>query len=195
MKIQIQTKKLYIILGLAGLVIIGLIFFIEFKSQILPRVQPQPASPFSECQLLDGSCLDKNCKYFFMCDIAEISGCQVYDCSSDYGVLIENKKGKIITKKYPKPDLAKVEEQVVKCQGEPILLEQKCENNKLNLKVKVATKGDCPINSFIVKLDKKNYTAKLEKLEDYYNLTLDACGAVSGITAVSQGGVRIKSWR
>lgn len=192
---EIQPKqKLYIILGLAGLVIIGSVFFIGLKPQIFPH---QPANPFPECQLLDGSCLDKNCKYLFMCDIMEFTGCQVYDCSSDYGVFIESKEGKTITKKYPKPNLAKAEEQIAGCQGEPVLLEQKCKNDKLELKVKLTTRGDCPINSFIVKLNNENHIAKFEKLEDYYSLTLDACGvvAVSDITAVGQGGIRIKSWR
>ncbi|MBU4298434.1 hypothetical protein KJ636_00085 [Patescibacteria group bacterium] len=194
MKIQ-SRQKLYIILGLAGLVIMGLIFYIEFKPLFFSHPQPQPANPFQECQLLTDSCSSQTCPYFFMCDIMEIINCQVYDCQSYYGVLIKNKEGETITQKYPKPDLAKVEEQVTKCQGEPILLEQKCRNNKLNLKVKVATKGDCSIEAFIVNLDNKNWTAEFEKLENYYNLTLDTCGVVSGITAVGQGGIRIKSWR
>lgn len=195
MKIQ-SKQKLYIILGLAGFVIISLIFLLNLNPQPIPQHSPTER-PFQECQLLTAPCLDKTCKYFFMCDIMEFINCKVYDCQSYYGVLIKNKEGKIITKKYPKPDLAKVDEQVVKCQGEPILLEQKCKNNKLNLKVKVATKGDCPINSFIVKLGGENRIAEFEKLEDYYKLTLGSCGtvAVSDITAIAQGGIRIKSWR
>ena len=159
---------------------------------ILPKKQESPVNPFETCAVLADSCNDQLCKYYFLCNEAEFSDCKVYDCGDKYGMEILDKQGNIQNKFRQKPDQTKVREIISKCRGSVEVLERKCEGDKSIARVKVATDGDCKINSFIMMIDGENRIARFEKEGDIYNLSVGQCGMISEIKAVGEGGVEIR---
>ncbi len=187
-----NNRNIIIALIISVIVFSFLIFYINIQDFFFPK-QIEKKIPFENCELLTDSCLDKDCPYYFLCDVVEFIDCKVYDCGTCYGVLIKDKQGKTITREQPKPDKEKVKETLNKCRGTVEVLEKKYKDGKLEVKTSVVTKGDCKILSFVVKTDKGFQTPIFEKKDDYYNLTLDVLSQeVLEVIAVGQGGVSIK---
>ena len=187
-----DNKNLIIAIAISLIVFLFLIYYINIQDFFFPK-HIEKEIPFKNCEVLAESCLDKDCPYYFLCDVVEFDDCSVYDCETYYGVLIKNKQGETIVREQPKPDKEKVRETLNKCRGTVEVLEKKYKDGKLEIKTSVVTKGDCEILSFIVKTDKGYQTPLFEKKDDYYNLVFSASlKDVFEIIAVGEGGVSIR---
>lgn len=186
---RIEKRTLVgVILGLG----FSLFLLIYFLPQLIILIESFKKPNFDHCEILAESCLDKDCPYYFLCDGAKFS-CNVYDCDSYYGVIFEDKDGKIIAKEQPKPQQQKVKEAINKCRGTVEVLEKKQDGKNLKIKVEVITQGQCQIQVFMVKTQDGWQTPVFKKENDYYNLTLNVLPEeVLEIIAVGQGGVSIK---
>jgi len=93
----------------------------------------------------------------------------------------------------PAPDYEKVEEIKDKCRGSLEIIDKKCADGKLEMKVKVSTTGDCPVVSFIVDYaDNKKKIAEFSSLGDNdYLVVLDNCNEVEKLIASGEGGFTI----
>ncbi len=86
--------------------------------------------------------------------------------------------------------IQKIEQKKSDCKGNVTVLESKCTNNNLELKVGVETAGTCNIDAFIVNINGNNYGAKFTKNENY-DLIVEACGEVSKIIPIGEGGFAV----
>ena len=158
----------------------------------LPGGEKKTENPFKNCQMLASSCVDKSCPYLFLCNAAEFSDCQVYDCGEKYGVLIKDKSGKINQRTVAKPDQTKVQEMVSKCRGSFEVIEKNnCENGEAKAKVKINVQGDCKISSATMAINGKARIAGVEQNGEFYNLSVKSCGEISDIKITGEGGVAI----
>lgn len=215
-----ENLKILLVMILA-FILIGGFFYILFGGEI-PKISGPGSSPeestgppgpgrLSNCQELSSSCIDKSCQYFSLCqEEGEFKECQVYDCGENYGLVITKKEGETpnkIIKTLPKGRKTITSEEIKdirqRCEGKVEILEQSCENGKLNLKVKVETKGECKIQSFIAKIDTEYQIFKFdpsplakdkgfEKTDDFYNLTLSSCPEEFEVIAVGEEGISIE---
>ena len=190
-----DNKNLITTVVISLVVFLSLIYYINIQDFFFPK-HIETTFPFENCEVLAESCLDKDCPYYFLCDVVEFSSCKVYDCDTYYGVLIKNRQGETITREQPKPDKEKVRETISKCRGTVEVLEKKQEGDKLKIKAAVNTSGECQIQAFMIKTKQGYQTSVFEKKDDYYNLTLNSLSQeVLEVIAVGQGGVSIKEQR
>jgi len=196
---KVKTTKAQLILVIVllvslawlGLFMIGISIWVKYQSSA--PISLRPGYDFSSCKLLADSCINEECKYFFLCNEKEITKCKVYDCGQDYGIEIIEKDGKFISKKKAKPDPKKVQEMVDRCRGEIEILDKRCDQGNLMVHLKVNTKGECIPEAFLVDLGEKNYTApQFEKKGDSFYLKVEGSCDVSEIIAIGPGGVGIK---
>jgi len=151
--------------------------------------------PDEKCQLIFDNCDQENCPYYnLLCQTnKEIAGCSIYACQKEYKAIIKEKNGESLIKTRAKPNLTEVNQNRENCQGRINLLSQNCSENKMNLEVKLITKGECPISNFIVKIDREPQMAQFafDQENNIYRLVVNKCGEISQITAVSQEGFSI----
>lgn len=191
-ELKFRNNKIPII-PLIVLFIAIFILIIVLVSQEDNVPSPGSIAYFSDCQVLSESCLTEECKYYFLCSAESgISNCKVYDCNSDYGILIE-KQGKTTTSKRAKPNPEETQKIVQNCQGEIEVLTKECKDNSLNISLKVKTAGECKINAFLADLGDGNYTQPSweEKAGSFEVKVKDNCN-VAEVIAIGTGGVAIK---
>jgi len=182
-----KQKAVLIMIAAAIFVFIGIVVLFAILKE------SKQVNPFANCQVLSDSCKDKDCRYLFLCNVMEFSDCQVYDCGDSYGVLIEDKEGKINQRTVAKPDQTKVREMVSKCQGSFEVIEKNnCENGEARARVKINTKGDCKIVSATMAINGKNRIASVEQDGEFYNISVKSCGEISDIKITGEGGVGIR---
>lgn len=186
---QNKTIKIFIIIAFTMLILSVVAVFALKQGNSKKEI----THGFVNCGILADSCKDRSCDYLFLCNETEFSDCKVYDCGDEYGMRILGKDGNIQEKTRQKPDQAKVQEIISKCDGSIEVLEKKeCEENKAKAKVKVTTAGGCKIGGFTMTVDGANRIANFEKEGGIYNLSVNNCGSISNIKAVGEGGVEIK---
>ena len=187
---MLNKKIIYIFVISVIIAITGMFLFLFFQNkQDLQKDIIIPAEE-EECELVADDCNDRSCAYYFMCetDTNVFSSCSVYECQGKYKVVLAGDNGQELVKDYSKPDLPKINEQSQNCQGEIIILNQKCVSDKLNLKIQIITQGDCSVQSFLIKSDVAVYTPEFEKTDDIYDLTINGCVEIKEIIAVAEGG-------
>jgi len=188
-----MTKKNLIILIIGFISIIITVALICYFSWPKVSEKIEFFHPFKNCQVIAESCLDKDCRYLFMCNENEFSDCTVYDCGDKYGVSITNNQRRVINKRYLKSQKAEILKNISKYQGTLEVLEEKCEDEKLYVKLEINTKEECSISKFIVSQEnKEEQEVAFEKIEDYYKLTLADCSRISQVIAITEGGGIIK---
>ena len=189
---KIKTR-LIIEVVILGLLII-LFGYLAYKQGTEKKDITSSSIPGLEnCNLLIDNCNNENYQYYFMCDIGEkIKNCAIYDCGKKYKSLITKEDNQFLIKEYPKMNSEQVNQKRESCQGKITLLERECIGNELNIKVRISTKGECPIQGFLVKLKQGNYSADFEKKGDIYNLNIERCGKIIEIIAMGKGGFSIK---
>ncbi|HEY5137814.1 MAG TPA: hypothetical protein VIJ25_00630, partial [Methylococcales bacterium] len=145
---------------------------------------------FKDCTILKENCTDVSCIFYNSCDGVQ-KACTIYDCGTEYGIYIKHSDDKIETKKEAKPDAGAIAIQEDNCKGSMEILEQDCINNKFQAKVKITTKGECKIGSFVLSLQEYgNVQNASEPLGDgVYEVTADRCGTAIKIGPVTENGM------
>lgn len=149
---------------------------------------------FSNCSLLESECLDLDCKYYTQCGDGSYDICRVYDCGDTYGVFTENTDGKQEASKRKKPDLSAVAAKKKDCAGTMEILSQDCVEGKEQIKVKIATRGECKIGGFAVIFEgsgaeSNDFTALADGT---YAITALSCGTVSRIVPATDSGISLE---
>jgi hypothetical protein len=148
---------------------------------------------FKGCGILEKSCLDTHCNFYSRCDGGGHKDCRIYDCGNEYGIFIRELDNKIKTKREAKPDLKAIDDKRNACTGSMQVLEEKCLEGKTQATVKITTKGQCNIESFILSYENKGAKpAKSSAIGDgTYLVASDFCGKITKIVPVAEGGMSL----
>ena len=191
-KILTSFKRRVFLLLVLILILVGGFLALSLISK--KETQPSIEKRFKDCKLLADSCINENCRYYFLCSgYPNLENCKVYDCGEEYGIEVIKKENKIETYTQKKPDVSQAQSVVRKCQGEIKIYERKCQKNSIELKLEVKTEGNCPINAFLLKVGEKGYIQpSWERKKNLFYLKADnACGAEE-VIAIGIGGVAIR---
>lgn len=194
-----------IVLLLAG--IIFLVGFIYKPNSVIPENKQddvvttdnkQDNATSSLSTFFDGcKPLQENCSSGTDCISASICGegvyetCEIYDCGDTYGVYTLSATGGA-SYKQAKTDKSMAQSEPVACKVLMLeALEQECVDNKLQIKVKLNTQGECKVNDFVVLYDgKENQPNTFVSLgNNVYSIEVSTCGDISDIVPRSAGGV------
>lgn len=122
---------------------------------------------------------------------ARLENLEDEDCVMENGICLYSIEGGS-----PAPDYEKVEETKDKCKGSLEIMNEKCINEKLEMRVKVSTAGDCPVVSFIA-----NYADNKKKIAEFSNsgdnaylVVLDNCNKIEKLIVSGKGGFTIDTW-
>jgi len=198
-----------IVLLLAG--IIFLVSFIYRPNSIISEnkqddtVTPEdsqdnaPASLsnfFADCKPLQEKCSSgTDCISASICGEGVYETCKIYDCGDTYGVYTQSGAGNVNRYKQAKADKNIAQSEPVACKGLTVeALEQKCVDNKMQVKVKLTTEGECKINDFIILYEdsKENQPNTFVSLgKNIYSIEVKTCGPIIDITPRTEGGVSI----
>ena len=154
---------------------------------------------FPGCKILENNCVDSKCDKFFLCNDKEYLTCEIYDCVQDYGIGTMDVEENIKIGKKIKYDRELAEKMIEKCRGDIELKDSNCIKDKLELKIKVSTQGECVIRSFKTAYKDENDPESMRYVNadsftlenDLYLVTFDSCGEYLKIIAVGGGGVSI----
>jgi hypothetical protein len=154
---------------------------------------PEADASFPGCTVKEQNCTDTECSFYSACD-GEQKQCTVYDCGDEYGLYIRTADGTVKTKREKKPDLSAIEKERQDCSGSMELLQQGCSGQKFQAKVKLTTKGQCEIDSFIVTLDNLGNVFSTIKSEGdgIYSISSDRCGKAVRISPVTKSGISLE---
>jgi len=199
------TAVLLVVLVLLLFYIVGVLIQLGGEkgkgNRIVPVEQQEHktefAAYFPECRLVESKCLSARCNKYFLCSDKKYIVCEVYDCGEDYGVGARDGEGNVKIKRVlKKENVEKVKKLVSRCRGKLKIVEQKCVEGKLQMKVRVSTPGKCEINGFQIgykkegsKEEKLSYKLALfSKLDDgLYAVTANSCENVADVVAVGEG--------
>ncbi|MEA3344457.1 MAG: hypothetical protein U9Q16_02135 [Patescibacteria group bacterium] len=188
---QDRFKKTRIKIELTILVILvaimGYLIYKNLTEKPAERIVEEP-----KCEVLYENCRNINCRYYDMCNIVDFETCVIYDCGSGIKAEIKDEQGEIITNERPKVDMEEVYSTIQSCKGTTQIITNQCVAGKKELKVKVETKGDCPINAFAVNQGKNDYAAEFEEKDDYFYLTLRNCNKITKLIAIGEKGVLVE---
>jgi len=153
-------------------------------------------SSFADCKPLQENCTSgTDCISSSICGEGIYETCEIYDCGDTYGVYTQSGGGSVNIYKQAKADknIAQPKQEV--CKGLAVeALEQKCTDNKMQVKVKLTTEGECKIDDFIVLYDnsKENQPNTFVSLgKDMYSIEVKTCGRMTDIIPRTEGGVPI----
>jgi len=163
--------------------------FRENYSQNLPS-----KSSSKECSVMIEDCRKDGCPFYFLCDTGkEIEKCTLYNCRGEYKAEIKEKDNtQIISKNYPRPNLAEINQRRENCIGKVNILSKQCQVGELRITANVSTQGECPVKDFLAKLDGIYYPAEFKKENENYIIKVKICGNLSELIAIAEGGVSIK---
>lgn len=212
-----KINPLLIFTGIALVVLIVLLFFVilvsnrtnkneineENGAEITDSSGDKKAkftSYFAGCGLLNDKCLDTNCDQYFLCNGEGYSVCEVYDCGAEFGIGTMDESGKINIERKAKDNKEKIIKVKNKCGGALEIVESGYANERLEVKVKITTAGDCEISGFLaackdVKIGEGGgfKPAKFSDLgDDFYLVNVNNCGEMAEIIAIGENGISIK---
>ena len=120
--------------------------------------------------------------------VARLENLEDEECVVENGICLYSLSGGS-----PAPDYKKVEETKDKCKGSLEIMDEKCVDGNLEMRVKVSTVGDCPIVSFIANYaDNKKKIAEFSSLgNNVYLVVLDNCNKVEKLIVSGEGGFTI----
>jgi len=148
---------------------------------------------FGGCELVEAECLDiVICGLKVYCGDKNYAECRIYDCGDSYGIFTrEIESGVFEFKNTPKPDIGNILEKKDQCVGTLEVLSEKCVEGKTEIEVRIATKGECEIESFNLKYEgtgmEKGTFAISE--EGIYIISAKGCGEVNKIVPIGKGGI------
>ena len=213
MKKQINKKtKINMIIFLLILVVVvcSVVLVCMNESKNRKRITTEPPkidknsenkfeSYFPGCKIIENDCIDSKCDKFFLCNDKKYLTCEIYDCVQDYGIGTIDVEENIKIRKKIKHDRELAEKMIEKCRGDIELKDSNCVKDKLELKIKVSTQGECVIRSFKTAYEDENdpelmryVNADSFVLENgLYSVTFDSCKEYLKIIAVGGGGISI----
>ncbi len=158
------------------------------------------ALDFPGCELLNSKCLGTECDQYFLCGDKKYSVCEIYDCGEEFGIGTKDENGKIEKCRKMKEDREKIVRIKDKCRGTVEALESDCVDEKLEIKVKVITNGDCRIEGFWVghknKENGEKISSKPVKFSSLggklYLVATDSCEEISELIAIGENGISIR---
>ena len=148
---------------------------------------------FQDCKLIEKDCKDTSCNMYIWCGDGDRQVCRIYDCGDTYGIFTKDSKDNIITKRKDKPDTEARQAQADACSGSIQRLEEKCVDGKMQMKVKLNTKGECKINTFaLIYKDAGAQPNQFSSLWDNtYLVTSYSCGTVEKIIPGTKEGIAL----
>ncbi|MCK4892155.1 MAG: hypothetical protein KAS78_05805 [Candidatus Pacebacteria bacterium] len=194
------------IFGILLFYIIGVLIQLDEKGEdsVLPSQDDllesnESASYFPGCDLINNSCLSSKCDQYFLCNDKKYLACEIYDCGENFGIRTKDENEKINIEKKIKQDMEKIKKMVSKCNGKIEVIESACESDKLKIKAKITTDGDCKIETFMAAYSsdqtgsKSFMSAEFSGLGDnLYAVEIGRCDNILEVIAVGEGGVSIK---
>lgn len=152
------------------------------------------AADFPGCSLLNKKCLGAECDKYFLCSDRKYLVCEIYDCGEEFGIGTKDENGEINRQRKAKEDKEKIIKIKEKCAGTVEVLESDCLDEKLEMKVKVITNGDCQIAGFWVgQMNKETKPVKFSNLENgLYLVVANSCEEVSELIAAGENGISIE---
>jgi hypothetical protein len=149
---------------------------------------------FKDCKILRKGCSNKvDCSLFSFCGSGSYKVCNIYDCGTTYGVFTEDYEGNISTPRKAKYDKKAVQAKKDACGGSMQILQQDCVDKKMQVKVKLAPKGECKIGGFTLVYEEtglqQNTFTSLS--DDTYSITADTCGKITKIVPQTEEGISI----
>lgn len=172
----------------------GTLFLARDNHDILPKSATEDSDVyFQDCKLLEKDCKDTSCNMYIWCGDGDHKVCRIYDCADTYGVFTTDLQDKIKTERKAKPDIEALQAQKDNCSGSIRRLEEKCVDEKMQVKVKLETKGKCEINTFA--LIYKDAGAQPNQFsavgENTYLITAYGCGTVEQIIPGTKEGIAL----
>lgn len=150
---------------------------------------------FDDCKPLQENCTSgTDCISASICGEGIYETCEIYDCGDTYGVYTKSGGGSVNTYKQAKADKNITQSEPKVCKALTVeTLQQKCVDNKMQLKVKLTTEGECKISDFIILYDsKENQPNTFVSLGDnVYLIEVETCGGLTDITPRTEGGIPI----
>lgn len=206
-KINTSTNMLLVLIGIV-VVLLLLVFFIQNREEETTEtglpVSNDPVEDFSghfpECDLINDSCLNTNCDKYFLCNDKKYVTCEIYDCKKEFGIVTIDESGEIKTERRIKYDRERITEIKNRCDGKLEIIKSECVEEKLEMRVKVKTAGDCTIGGFMavyetgeIAGEKNVKSIKFSNLEEeFYLVKADNCEEISELIAVGDSGVSIR---
>lgn len=174
--------------------IVGVLLYTKDSVQPQADESINPDEYFSGCSLLEPVCLDIDCKYYTQCGDGDYNTCRIYDCGDTYGVFTEDAAGKQEANKQQKPDLNAVAAKKKDCMGTMKILSQECVEEKEQIKVKIATQGECKIGGFTVIFEESGAEPNdfMALGDGTYGITALSCGTVSRIVPATDSGISLE---
>lgn len=198
-----RKRIIRILIALLAIVLVILLVCAVEQSIIQNKNHPQKQqnqntynfdAHFPGCTPVSANCLDQSCAQYLYCNDKAYVICRIYDCKDSFGVGTQDKSGKIDIKTHAKLDTEKTSKTIADCQGDLVVLENKCVDQKMQLKVQVGTAGDCAVNNFMVFYKGLGFrTSSFSSAGDnQYVITSDYCNDLDKVVAVGEGGTTIK---
>ena len=181
-RFKIEIAVLIILIAIGG--------YLIYKKVTEKPEQPIVEEP--ECEVLYENCRNISCKYYDLCNTVDFETCTIYDCGSGIKAEITDKQGNVTIKEREKTDMTEVYKIIQACKGTTQIISNQCVAGKKELKVQVETKGDCPINSFVVNQGKNDYAPRFEEKDGYFYLTLENCNQVEELITIGKNGALVK---
>lgn len=185
-----KRRKLIVFVIAAVVLLLG-IGVIYSKDSLFVDPAKDPGRHFKDCKVLAEKCLDiTTCAFNVYCGDGTYSACKIYDCGSTYGVYTRGTDGSANFNNENKPVEKAVETIRESCSGKMRILSQNCVSGRLEIKVKLETKGACEIESFATKQGDSAAANDFIRLEDgTYGIAVYNCDTVTEIIPAATGGI------
>lgn len=195
---RIAVSIACVILVLLTIYIVG--FLIINKDKFTNRTQQNVVADtadsdafFQDCKILEKDCRDASCSLRTWCGNGKINVCRIYDCGNEYGIFTRDANDKIKTEREGKPDMDVLDVEKNACSGSIQIMNQKCVNNKMQVTVRIITRGTCKINTFaLLYKDKGAKPNTFTALKDNtYLITAYGCGEIESIVPGTKDGIAL----
>lgn len=186
--------------------VLSILFIVCMLGKLFPKNPEAPASEqnntvidsdasFKDCKILERNCLNKDdCNLYSLCGDGSYKICEIYDCVDTYGVFTQDYEGDVnMERKAKSVEERSVQKKKNACGGGIQIVEQKCEDGKMHVMVKLSPAGECKIGGFTLLYESigsqpNRFTAL--KGNNYF-ITAETCGKITGIVPQTEEGIPI----
>lgn len=153
-----------------------------------------PDEHFKNCTLLAENCIDVvECGLNVYCGDGAFKDCRIYDCGGKYGAYTLSLSDEIAYSETDKPDMSAAAAAEEACGGTMEVISQECDKgkDKLETKIKLATKGECKLATIATIYEEGGVTHPntFTQLPDgTYSVISDGCGKISQIIPANEYG-------
>lgn len=199
----IKTALIVCAVSVLLLIVSGVVFFKLYKAPVQEQVSQHNQNNavitlsdgfFKDCSILRENCTGKvDCIAYSVCGAGGYDVCRIYDCGDSYGIFTQDGDGNTNAYRRKKSVNNVLQSAKEACNGIVNILEEKCVDGKMQLKVRLSTPGQCKIENFIISYDDSGNQPNtfVAAGNDTYMINLDTCGTVTAITPQTEGGVPI----